>query len=261
MDLKNPFALFENRIITIYDLDESKRGLKCNCICPNCKAPFEAKMGDVRQWHFAHSGTPCDSVKLYVNACYLLIRQILLDNGKFQYPSLNIQDNKLFESGIIKINNVEIVYNREELAIGLIINDKDLALRLLLDIEYCVEDVKSSLDGLSALLIDFRNIQMETTGVITNRLCNELFGKTWIYSIAQKRYKCSIKKDNRRKKVDVNEPNYKFYDSHTEYRQPIVSCKLCGKTVHKDDAMWARNNHGYICHKCIEANNLDWRKI
>lgn len=43
-ELKNPFALRNNRIITINDLDESERGLKCGCICPVCKGEFEVKM-------------------------------------------------------------------------------------------------------------------------------------------------------------------------------------------------------------------------
>ena len=261
MNLKNPYALFENKIISIYDLDESYRGLKCNCICPNCKAPFEAKMGDVRQWHFAHTGVPCDSVKLYVNACYLLAKQILLEEGIFSYPGLTYKKNQLFDAGEITINSIEIRYNRDELATGLIINNKDLAIRLLLDIDYCVDEIKLPLEGLSTLLIDFRKIQRANTNVITTRLCKELFGKNWIYSIAQKRYSDSFKATDRRYNIDVSDTEQKYSASLKEYKQPEVNCKICQKIVHKEDAMWARNRHCYICHKCIEENNINWREM
>lgn len=261
MDLKNPFALFENRIISIYDLDESNRGLKCNCICPNCKAPFEARMGEIRQWHFAHSGTPCDSVKLHVNACYLFARQILLDKGILRYPGLNSRSNHIFNSGIIRIDNIEISYNKDELAIGLIINDKDLAIRLLLDVDYCVDEIKKPLRDLSTLLIDFRGISKANTETISIRLCEELYGKTWIYSIAQKRHNEAIRKASSVNDISVNDYEPKNIKTQKEYSQPMVFCKLCKRTVHKDDAMWAKNHHGFICHECIESNSLNWRVI
>ncbi len=261
MDLRNPFALLGNRIITIYDLDESMRGLKCNCVCPNCKAPFEAKMGDVRQWHFAHSGTPCDSVKLYVNACYWFVRQILLENKGLKYPGLSCHGEQLFEDGLITTNSIEISYNKDELAIGLIINNNDLAVRLLLDIDYCVEEIKRPLDGLSTLLIDFRNIQFINTGGIINRLCNELYGKRWIYSIAEERHKNAAKEVGRSDNIDFSNSYKRGNESPKEYRQPIVTCMLCKKKMHKDDVMRARNHNGYICHKCIETKGLNWREI
>lgn len=48
MSIKNPFALRDGIIISIDDLDESERGLACNCVCPHCGDKFQARMGNIR---------------------------------------------------------------------------------------------------------------------------------------------------------------------------------------------------------------------
>ena len=56
MELRNPFGLRDGQVIMIEDVPNGQNGLRCNCICPACKEPFEARMGEVRRHHFAHSG-------------------------------------------------------------------------------------------------------------------------------------------------------------------------------------------------------------
>lgn len=80
MDLKNPFGLRNGRIILIEDLTEAEKGLNCNCICPACHAPFEARMGEIRRHHFAHSGDSCDELNAYMTGLYLLLQEYLLKN-------------------------------------------------------------------------------------------------------------------------------------------------------------------------------------
>ncbi|MGB0938530.1 MAG: competence protein CoiA family protein [Colwellia sp.] len=43
-----------SEVILIEDLSEEQRGLKSNCICPECKSELVARMGDKTVWHFAH---------------------------------------------------------------------------------------------------------------------------------------------------------------------------------------------------------------
>ena len=54
-DIKLPYALdSEDKLICINDVTVS--GLACNCRCPKCKKPLEARIGKgIREKHFAHS--------------------------------------------------------------------------------------------------------------------------------------------------------------------------------------------------------------
>jgi competence CoiA-like predicted nuclease len=53
--LRNPFVIREGSVILIEDLSKDERGLKCRCKCPECGGEFIARMGDVKEHHFAHS--------------------------------------------------------------------------------------------------------------------------------------------------------------------------------------------------------------
>jgi hypothetical protein len=51
MDLKLPYGLKQNELVTIDDVDS---GLKCDCICPSCKQRLIARKGEIKEHHFAH---------------------------------------------------------------------------------------------------------------------------------------------------------------------------------------------------------------
>lgn len=48
-----PFAL-ENSSQQFVSVQDVPRGLACNCTCPSCKTPLEARQGTEKAWHFAH---------------------------------------------------------------------------------------------------------------------------------------------------------------------------------------------------------------
>lgn len=100
--LKNPFGLRDGHIITVNDLNPAfERGIECACVCPYCKDPFEARMGDKRIWHFAHTGKGCDQVLAYLEGLYRLFKEFL-ENNEFTIPELNIFYN------VIRTRKVEI---------------------------------------------------------------------------------------------------------------------------------------------------------
>ena len=74
-EVKNPFGLRNGKHMTVNDLREDERGLACNCVCPLCKDPFEARLGTVRIHHFAHSGEGCDEVASYLMGLYGFFRE------------------------------------------------------------------------------------------------------------------------------------------------------------------------------------------
>ena len=86
MELRNPFGLRNNQIVLIEDIPKSLNGLRCNCVCPACNEPFEARMGDVRRHHFAHSGQGCDEVNAYLTGLYMLLCEYLTSGFPLLLP-------------------------------------------------------------------------------------------------------------------------------------------------------------------------------
>lgn len=85
MELRNPFGLQNGQIIMIEDIDKAHNGLRCNCVCPACKEPFVARMGNVNLHHFAHSGKGCDEINAYMTGLYMLLSEYLTSN-KLYFP-------------------------------------------------------------------------------------------------------------------------------------------------------------------------------
>lgn len=97
------YALDKNRVLT--HVDDVLRGLRCQCVCPHCKAPLYAKnTGLIREHHFAHAkGKECE----YANetALHLLAKQIVLETGKIMLPK-SLDDS--MPSGLIRLHDVKI---------------------------------------------------------------------------------------------------------------------------------------------------------
>ena len=89
VEIKNPFGLRNGKLVTVNDLREDERGLACNCVCPLCKDPFEARLGTVRIHHFAHSGTGCNEVSAYLMGLYGFFREYV-SSAFFTLPELTI---------------------------------------------------------------------------------------------------------------------------------------------------------------------------
>lgn len=257
-ELKNPFALKNKRIISINDLDESERGLKCGCICPVCKGEFEAKMGDVREHHFAHTGTPCDKTLQYVNSVYMLVEQCLKDEKYFTYPGLIEKGYSIFDGDKLAVKNVEVQYKPNGMACGIIINENAIALRLNLKMEYCVGEVKMPLEDLSTILVDLQNIDSMKSAEISSLVCHEIKYKSWIYS---KRAEKEYARIASGAYIDRQEKHTKKMTRQSDYTIPMVTCSVCKSKVHKDDVRWGNNTRRYYCYNCIESQGLNWREL
>lgn len=70
----------------IVHIDEVKRGVGCNCICPNCKSTLIAKKGNIKTHHFAHkSELECNGA--VETAIHLLAKEILSQEKTIYLPS------------------------------------------------------------------------------------------------------------------------------------------------------------------------------
>ncbi len=253
-EIKNPFALKNNRMVTIHDLDFSNRGIRCNCTCPICGGSFEAKMGEIRQWHFAHTGTPCNSTLRYVNSVYLFVKQIISEEGMIYYPGMELNGKILFDDGVLNVRGVEIRVRKDGMASGIVLNNGQMGIRLKLQIDYCVEEIKKPIDDLSTLIVDISAINHMTAKEITDMICYELGIKKWIYCKKAERVQ------HTRKTTGEEKENNQIIRK-SEYIQPKVRCHVCGQIVHRDDVMMGKSKRHFYCHSCIQNKGLNWREL
>lgn len=205
MEHKNPFGKRNGKIITINDLDQYENGLKCDCRCPVCDGTFVARMGEIRSWHFAHSGEPCDASKQIINGSYQLVRQFLMEKGYFCFPGLYafcdfFQINtsyfsryvvsshekkgytELFGSGTMSVKSVEMIYNNGGISTALVINGL-LAVRLSIETEYCIEKSVGRYENMATLCIDINDsIYRENSEELSRIIIDGVDNKEWIYS-------------------------------------------------------------------------------
>ena len=75
-------------------IDSVKRGLACNCICPNCKAPLEARQGNIRIHAFAHAPGHKDCMHGYETGLHLLAKEIISQEKKICLPGFSLLECK-----------------------------------------------------------------------------------------------------------------------------------------------------------------------
>lgn len=210
MDIKNPFGLRKGEIVTIEDLCSDERGLACDCRCPACNGKFEARLGNVRVHHFAHSGDSCDEVSAFLIGMYKLIKQIL-DKNKIILPHLDIywafsqtrftEENffsrikfrplhgynktRVYSEKEIKFDSSEIIFkNNIPIAIVLSYKESKIALRIKPPATVCREFETKPYENIATLSFDAEDIDFSKLNIndITKIFLTELDKLSWIYT-------------------------------------------------------------------------------
>jgi len=69
--------------------EEVPRGLACNCICPGCEHPVQARQGTEKVWHFAHAKVEaCDGA--YGISVHELAKQLIRERKELLLPVLEM---------------------------------------------------------------------------------------------------------------------------------------------------------------------------
>lgn len=85
-------------------IDAVPTGSACQCHCPHCNAPLDAKnAGSIREHHFAHAhGHQCEGA--YESQIHMLAKQVIIEEGGIMLPA---SSDKNKPSGFVKLSNVE----------------------------------------------------------------------------------------------------------------------------------------------------------
>lgn len=204
------------KIVLIRDITTAERGVKCNCICPLCHAHFIAKLGDVRQPHFAHDGKPCDFQVAVMTAVYQLMFDALQENPNFTYPAhygeymgfpldhkASLQDIKrscvfyaqkygedsecIIPSGTVQVDEVQIHKNGKGVPDALILTKAPahkLALILLPPESLCKIPVPTPFQQLPTVAVFIPDdLYMIRSEEIKSVLCKSADRKQWVSNI------------------------------------------------------------------------------
>jgi uncharacterized protein YbaR (Trm112 family) len=89
--IKIPFGLHKGELIHISQIkEENLHGLACDCVCPYCKTPLQARISkdEKRRAHFSHSSEGCSSQKAYETAIHLFAKKIISQKKKLLFPAI-----------------------------------------------------------------------------------------------------------------------------------------------------------------------------
>jgi hypothetical protein len=84
---KLTYGLKESKLCHI---DEVENGLKCNCVCPNCKEKLVAKQGEINEHHFAHDSKECDITIAQETALHIMAKEILAEYKIIKLPKFEL---------------------------------------------------------------------------------------------------------------------------------------------------------------------------
>ena len=95
------FGIRNNKVIHVKELNQKlDRGLKCKCNCLVCGMPLNAKLGNVNQWHFAHTNN-CEGT--LETALHLFAKEVLEKNKIITIPEVKV----FFNESITKVNDIK----------------------------------------------------------------------------------------------------------------------------------------------------------
>lgn len=94
--IKLMFGLRNEKLVSISEVSEQEKGLKCNCFCPGCGARLQAKIGSgKKQRHFAHNNETCDIIGAQQTALHLLTKDIIEESGEIFLPPLTVKIDEI----------------------------------------------------------------------------------------------------------------------------------------------------------------------
>lgn len=183
--LKLPYGLRDNYIIHISEISEDQRGLKCNCVCPVCHEPLQARIGMKRIKHFAHSSNCPTAAE---TALHMMAKDIVLKNRKILLPHVEFAYEIIKPSKYFKYNHAKSEYFIKGIKPDLMISDGKNTLFIEIVVTHDVDDEKYEKIkemNLSVLKIDleeyyYTSIQNGTYEHLENHIIHQETNKEWV---------------------------------------------------------------------------------
>lgn len=176
-------------------VSEVENGLKCQCICPSCKARLIARQGTRQKAHFAHyNSEECNTG--YETSIHLLAKEILLSEKCIRLPEIkmpcsNYNSGLIREGRLIELDEVALENRISSIIPDVLAKHRGEMLIIEIFVTHKVDAEKQEViqkQGISALEIDLSKIHTEITyDELKDILINQSNNRRWIFSKVQER--------------------------------------------------------------------------
>lgn len=175
------YALDSNN--QLVHVDSVAQGSACQCHCPNCKSPLDAKNGgQIREHHFAHAHGHYDCKGAYESALHLLAKQVIQEQGGIMLP--DFEDGSR-PSGFVELRDVKVETMDERYGIkpdveGIMPDGRRLLIECLVTHKVSERKYKTIMEnGLLCIEIDFNYLELNKE-VLKKFITQDSTNRKWI---------------------------------------------------------------------------------
>lgn len=240
------FGIKNGKVIHISEVPVKERGLKCNCYCVKCGQPLIARLGEVKEHHFAHH-SKCNCNGSVETALHLFAKEVLERNKRLVLPKLSvlyyIEEEKVkfhneeqqyywidtneyvfLKEGTIDFDKVDTEYVVGDIIADAILYRGERPLIVEVKVTHEVDSIKAKKvkdKDISTIEIDlskkFENYYEFDRETVEDIIVNDTSIKQWVYHVNYEEYKKRLKakleqklQEKLKKEREENEKKMKY---------------------------------------------------
>ena len=249
-------------------------GLKCNCVCPLCKRPLEAKKGNIQAHHFAHkSNYDCfysSEVAVYKVVAEILSesKRIMLPGAVLSFPSWRGEVESLQKQGFFLLDNAP-AYRCEEKQYppDLIATIRGKHLRIVLDFggyydKHDISELRENEKARNHACIRYAFPECDNDDFFSKAHLKSILehgtGAVWVHNPLESYWRKQYReKAQKLQPVDglIDCPLHKLKVGN-RYCVPLSTCLECKFNVSENNSCLCLGNQGYEHKRDFEVNDL-----
>ena len=175
------YALDSNN--QLVHVDSVAQGSACQCHCPHCKAPLDAKNGGhIREHHFAHAHGQNDCKKAFESALHLMAKQVIQERGGVMLPD---SEDASRPSGFVELRDLKVETMDERYGIkpdveGIMPDGRRLLIECLVTHKISEKKYKTIVENdLVCIEIDFNYLELSKE-VLEQFITQDSTNRKWI---------------------------------------------------------------------------------
>lgn len=210
MIIKIPFGLRNGKVVHISELSEAERGLRCNCVCPQCRIPLVARMGPIRTRYFAHQNEDCKYA--IETALHLFAKEVLDQQKEVRLPKVTYRyleySGELHPETYITFDEVILEKRLGDIIPDIILKKQNSELIVEVKVTHGIDNEKYNkikLLNISTLEIDLSSNKFSHASFnreeMARTIINEVECKKWVFNLKLEEKILELRRENEVKKV------------------------------------------------------------
>jgi hypothetical protein len=248
IEVRIPFGMKNGRLVVV---DSVEKGLACNCTCPCCDAPLQARKGGYNQHHFSHVPSEiangCKGAA--ETATHLMAKQIIEEERCFLFPRLEVSEclsdvNKkshvhkefIQSDALIEFDEVELEKHLGNIVPDVLAKQNNEQYIIEIAVTHVVSDAKKlKLKALGIPAIEMRIIGTDhTKAQLADLIMGQVKNKQWLFHPKTEQARSSARsilknKLSQIKRTNKSTNNFYFANKYKESETLKVKPKTYGE--------------------------------